>query len=231
MTTDRPTDALLLALDAASPLVSVAVGRGGQPLAVTTRAIRRSAEHLLAMIAATLDEAGLTGPAQLDGLLALRGPGSFTGMRVGLATALGLHQALGLPAAGLSTLEVLATAAPSPPGAPVGAPTGTVIAAVDAIRDEWFVQPFVAGQARAEPRRIATERLPSFAPATIVGFGVTAALATLGTAAADLTPVEPGPLAPVALALAARQPPTWDSALLSQPLYMRPAPAQLPRRR
>ena len=61
-------------------------------------------------------------------------PGSFTGLRVGLATVLGLHQALGLPATALPTLEVLGCLGPGD--------GSTVVAVVDALRGEWFAQRF-----------------------------------------------------------------------------------------
>ncbi|HEV7515153.1 MAG TPA: tRNA (adenosine(37)-N6)-threonylcarbamoyltransferase complex dimerization subunit type 1 TsaB, partial [Thermoanaerobaculia bacterium] len=87
----------VLILDSGSPLVSVAVGRGSAVLAARAMEISRSSALLLAMVDAVLGEAGLE-VAALSGVAALAGPGSFTGLRIGLATVLGLHQALGLAA-------------------------------------------------------------------------------------------------------------------------------------
>ena len=85
--------------------------RVAEVLAERSMEIDRSSGRLLEMIAEVLAEAGAK-PADLGGVVALAGPGSFTGLRIGLATALGLHQALGVPA----------TASPpcgcSPPGLP-----------------------------------------------------------------------------------------------------------------
>ncbi|MCO6389138.1 tRNA (adenosine(37)-N6)-threonylcarbamoyltransferase complex dimerization subunit type 1 TsaB [Aliihoeflea sp. 40Bstr573] len=65
------------------------------------------AEHLMAVIAETLAGAGLT-YADLDRLGVSVGPGSFTGIRVGVSAARGLALALNIPAVGVTTLEALA---------------------------------------------------------------------------------------------------------------------------
>ncbi len=141
MTAKPPVDehggGLVLALDAGSPMVSVAVGRGGAVLAARAVALERSSTQLLALVAETLAAAGVR-PADLDGVVALAGPGSFTGLRVGLATALGLYQGLGVRAQALPTLAALAAASAAPPGS-------LVIAAVDALRGDWSAQAFRIG--------------------------------------------------------------------------------------
>src|SRR5690242_7052400 len=65
------------------------------------------ARLLLPAIDRLLSEAGLR-PAQLDGLVVSIGPGSFTGLRVGLATALGIRTIAGLPLVAVPTLEGMA---------------------------------------------------------------------------------------------------------------------------
>jgi tRNA threonylcarbamoyladenosine biosynthesis protein TsaB len=220
---------LLLALDAGSPLVSVAVGDDdGRVLAQRAVEIRRSSERLLALIDEALAEAGAGGPRALAGILALRGPGSFTGLRVGLATALGLHQALAVPAAALSTLEVLATAASPPAGEGDEEGRGTVLAVVDALRGEWFTQPYHAGEPTAEPQRLPLAELARFAPATVVGFGIAEALAATPRGTSGLSLMAPPPLAPLALALIARRPRAWNPDLLTRPLYLRAPAVTLP---
>ncbi|HEY6322389.1 MAG TPA: tRNA (adenosine(37)-N6)-threonylcarbamoyltransferase complex dimerization subunit type 1 TsaB, partial [Thermoanaerobaculia bacterium] len=130
-------DGLVLALDAGSPVVSVAVGCGGEVLAAGAVALQHSSTQLLALVAEVLKAAAAL-PADLAGVVALAGPGSFTGLRVGLATALGLVQGLGVRAQAVPTLAALAAASEAPPG-------GLVIAAVDALRGEWSAQAFEAG--------------------------------------------------------------------------------------
>lgn len=207
----------VLALDAGSPTVSVALGRGGVVLATRSEAISRSSKRLLQMIDEVLAEAGVE-REELGGVVALRGPGSFTGLRVGLATALGLHLALGAPAAALPTLLVLAAAA--------ACCEGEVLAAVDALRGEWTVQPFAGDPPRAlgEAETVPVAALAARAPAAIVGFGVPAAFAELRGPRL----YEPGPLAPVAIELLPRLTFDWDPALLTDPLYARPPAVTAP---
>jgi tRNA threonylcarbamoyladenosine biosynthesis protein TsaB len=72
-------------------------------------------ERLLPLIAALLNDVGLT-PSDLDAVAVATGPGSFTGVRIGLATAKALGQALNIPLVGVPTLEALAAQVPYFPG-------------------------------------------------------------------------------------------------------------------
>ncbi len=229
-----PPERPLLVLDTASPVVSVAIGTPESVAAVRTLELRRSSELLLRAVEEALEEAGLT-LRELGGVAALQGPGSFTGLRIGLATVLGWHQALGLLATALPTLPVLAAAGRAAIGrAAIGrAAAGRaaigldVVAAVDAMRGDWYVERFPADPSRAgeEPGLLAGEDLNAFAPCRLVGFGVSG-IAGLDAA---VDTVEPPPLAPVALALAAES--SWDAARLSAPVYFRPPAVTKPKRR
>jgi tRNA threonylcarbamoyladenosine biosynthesis protein TsaB len=112
---------LTLAFDTATEVATCALVRDGDVLG--ERASR--AATILADADELLKESGL-GPDQLERLVVGTGPGSFTGLRIGLALARGLGLALGLPAAGVSTLDALAAGAP-----------GTV-PVIDAKRGEVF---------------------------------------------------------------------------------------------
>jgi tRNA threonylcarbamoyl adenosine modification protein YeaZ len=68
------------------------------------------AEHLMAVIADALNASGV-GYVDLDAIAVSTGPGSFTGVRVGVSTARGLALALKIPAIGVTTLEALAAQA------------------------------------------------------------------------------------------------------------------------
>ena len=217
----------LLLLDTGSPLVSVAVARDGE--VVATRAIeqQRSSAHLLDLVAEALAEAGIT-VRDLGGVAVLRGPGSFTGLRIGLATALGLHQALGVPATALPSLQVMAAAVGSREGE-------TVIAAVDALRGDWSAQAFAAGSVPrplGEMELLPGSALPRLAPgpAVLTGFGV-ARLAEIPDWPPGLRLAEPGPLAPAAARVAADPGTEWNPALLTSALYSRPPAISLPRPR
>ena len=102
----------LLVLDTATTHALVALGtvEGRLVEARSWAAGYRHGEELLARLEALLDDQGTT-PAGLAGLIAGTGPGAFTGLRVGLATAKGLAHALGLPIVGVSTGSALIGAA------------------------------------------------------------------------------------------------------------------------
>lgn len=217
----------LLLLDTGSPLVSVAVARGGAVVASRSIEQQRSSAHLLDLIGEALAEAGIT-VRDLGGIAVLRGPGSFTGLRIGLATVLGLHQALGVPATALPSLQVMAAAAEVPEGE-------AVIAAVDALRGDWSAQAFAAGPVPrpfGEMELVPGTELPRLVngPAVLVGFGV-ARLAELPGWPPGLRLVEPGPLAPAAARVAADPGTEWNPALLTSALYSRPPAISLPRPR
>ena len=98
---------LTLAFDTATSVTTAALVRDGEVLGErVSRAVRvlEAADELLRQAGAE--------QAELTGIVVGTGPGSFTGLRVGLAAARGLAFALELPAAGVSTLEALAAGAP-----------------------------------------------------------------------------------------------------------------------
>jgi tRNA threonylcarbamoyl adenosine modification protein YeaZ len=234
MSSPPPAAPLVLVLDSGSPLVSVALGHaGGDLLASRSVEIARSSRQLLEMVADVLEQAGAN-PRDLGGVAALRGPGSFTGLRIGLATVLGLHQALGVPATAVSTLEALAAAALTDlPG------SSTVVAAVDALRGDWSAQAFAPDAPSSFPRSLtgvellAGAELPRLGggdPVLVTGFGVTR-LAELPGWPAGARVHEAGPLAAAALRLASSPHFVWDPDLLTSPLYSRPPAVSLPRAR
>lgn len=101
-------------------------------------------EKLLPAIAAMLSEAG-TGKGELAGIGVSIGPGSYTGLRIGTATALGLSAGWGVPLKGVSTLRVLASQLPAGPVlACIRARKGEVFAGVfdtqDPLSDELIPQ-------------------------------------------------------------------------------------------
>ena len=215
----------VLALDTGSPLVSVAVAESGRTLAQRSVQLGESSRLLLALIDEVLVETGLQ-LRHLDGIVALQGPGSFTGLRVGLATVLGFHQASEIPATAVPTLEILALQAATGPD------PSAVVGAVNALRGEWFAQPFSVGDAATPlaPARCCTPRqLLELGPGTIAGFGLSE-VEELASPPHGIRVQEPGPLAPVASVFASSHRLEWDPKRLTEPIYQRP-PAITPSRR
>ncbi len=102
----------ILVIDTATTRAVIAIGMPDGTLleARTWTAGYRHGEELLARIDELLRDRGLA-PSALGGLVAGTGPGAFTGLRVGIATAKGLAHALGLPIAGVVTGAALISAA------------------------------------------------------------------------------------------------------------------------
>jgi tRNA threonylcarbamoyl adenosine modification protein YeaZ len=98
----------ILALDTATTRVVVATGSpDGRVDGITTWAAGyRHGETLLATISRFLGEQNIR-RSRLTGIVVGTGPGAFTGLRVGIATAKGLAHGLGLPIVGISTAEAL----------------------------------------------------------------------------------------------------------------------------
>lgn len=155
---------LILAFDTATDVATSALVDDGEVLG--ERASR--AQTLLEDVDALLRQGGAR-PGDVAALAVGVGPGSFTGVRVGLATARGLALALGVPVAGVSTLTALAA----------GAPGATPV--IDARRREVFVL-------QGEPRVLAPGEL-ELEPGTVcVGSGAVRYREVLEAAGAEVPP-------------------------------------------
>ncbi|MEE8399864.1 MAG: tRNA (adenosine(37)-N6)-threonylcarbamoyltransferase complex dimerization subunit type 1 TsaB [Desulfobacterales bacterium] len=98
----------ILAVDTATTSCSVAIVDTDAVLAEVTTGIQQThAKHLMGMIDTVIDRSA-TPFSDLDGFAVTRGPGSFTGLRIGIATVKGLATASGKPLVGVSTLDALA---------------------------------------------------------------------------------------------------------------------------
>jgi len=106
---------LLLTVDTATPAGSVALSRGTTLLGEILLNLKKNhTDRLLIIIRQLLQDAGVT-TDQLDALAVVIGPGSFTGLRVGVATVKGLAMAAGKPVLGVSSLATLAAQVPFAP--------------------------------------------------------------------------------------------------------------------
>ena len=184
--------------------------------------LRGHAEALMPMIARVLNRAGLEFAA-LDRIAVTTGPGSFTGLRVGIAAARGIALAAGKPAVGLSTLAAYA--------APLIAADDTlpVVSAIDARHDHVYLQVFGPGG-----RTIVAPRLAPLREALRVA--ATGAPRLIGTAAAMLAAAWPAGERAPSLVDARRAPDLdWvarlgaaaeETGVPPKPLYLRAPDAQ-----
>ncbi|MFJ9208209.1 TsaB protein [Streptomyces sp. L-9-10] len=208
---------LLLAVDTATPAVTVALHDGSSVLAEESQVdARRHGELLLPAVDRVLAGAGLKPDAVTDVIVGV-GPGPYTGLRVGLVTALTLGSALGVPVRGLCTLDGLAYA--SGAGSPF-------VVATDARRKEVYWARYADARTRlTEP---AVDRPADIAEA-VAGLPAVGAGALLypGT-----FPDARGPehqSAAALASLAAERLASGGEFLPALPLYLRRPDAQVPK--
>src|SRR5712692_380977 len=155
---------LILAFDTATDVATSALVSDGEVLGErTSRAVT-----VLEDVDALLRQAGAH-TTDIEAIAVGVGPGSFTGVRVGLATARGLALALGIPVAGVSTLDALAAGAPG------------AVPVVDARRGEIFVLV-------DEPRVLPPGELQIAPGMLCVGSGAVRYRSVLAAAGAEVPP-------------------------------------------
>ncbi|MFQ2383484.1 tRNA (adenosine(37)-N6)-threonylcarbamoyltransferase complex dimerization subunit type 1 TsaB [Aeromonas dhakensis] len=121
----------ILAVDTATEACSTALLVGEKVFSRWEEAPRDHTRKILPMVQAVLDEAGIT-LDELDAIAFGRGPGSFTGVRIGIGVAQGLALGAGVPLIGISTLAAMAQGAHRLDGAE------RVLTAIDARMDEVY---------------------------------------------------------------------------------------------
>lgn len=207
---------MILGIDTCLAACSAALVEDGALRAGRSEPMARGHQERLApLVAELLAEAGTT-PAGIGLVGVTVGPGSFTGLRVGVAFAKGFAAALGVPVRGVGVLEALA--------APVD---GLAFAVLDANRGQVYLQAFEGGRALMAadvlPVETAAARLAELAhgrPAVLVGSG--------GPLLAEVLPsarlVEAHACDPAVVAKLAGRP----GAPPARPLYLRAPDARLP---
>jgi len=210
---------IVLSLDTALAACSAAVVRDGQVLAAASEPMLRGhQERLATLVEEIMQAAGLPFSA-IDRVGVTVGPGSFTGLRVGLAFAKGLGLALGKPCIGVGVLEALAASDPGP---------CLTVAMIDAKRGQVYLQAFESGVAvmapDALPLETASARLAELwrgGPLRLIGPGA----ALLADAAPGAEIVERAAPDPATIcALVANKP----ASAGARPLYLRAPDAKLP---
>lgn len=204
----------ILAIDTASPFPSVTLLAPGGVREEALPDDRRASEELLPAVARSLEAAGTTLSA-CDRIAVCAGPGSFTGLRVGLASAWALGRAAGIPVEAVPTLEALAETL-RPEGA------RRVAAVLDAGRGEVVLAVFALEGDRARPEGPTVRLSVEEARARVAG---------LPTAALPPDLLFPGGVAPAtspsrALALAVSRAPGEEPRSRLEGIYSRPSAAE-----
>ena len=175
----------LLAIETATEACSVALVHGDEIIARSELAPRRHAELVLPMADALLAEAGL-GRHALDAIAVGRGPGAFTGVRLGVSLAQGMALALDRPVVTVSSLAALALEAEDEEAA--------ILAVIDARMGEIYAACYrrdgAGGLVSLDEERVCTAEslvLPEAAAWQVVGTG----WATYATPLRERMPAEP----------------------------------------
>lgn len=190
---------LILAFDTATNVATSALVEDGETFGERVGLPGRLLEDLNELL-----EQADAAPTELNGLVVGIGPGSFTGLRMGLAAARALGLALDLKVAGVSTLEALAAGAPG------------ALPVIDARRKEVFT--LVDGEPVAiTPSRLGNSLLQG---QVCVGDGAVRYREILAAAGAEIPP-DGSPLHVPYARLHARLAETFGPAELVEPMYVR----------
>ncbi len=220
---------LVLSFDTAMAACSAAVVRidAGGPETLASHHEARTkghAEVLVPMIAEVMASAALSF-SDLDRIAVTTGPGTFTGVRIGVATARGMAVASGLPVIGITTLEAVAAGAVE-----AGTSRGRPIAVVfDARRDQVYVQCFSPDlEPLSDPLALgyddARAAIECHDP-VVVGSGA----GLIRTGGGELSSAAGREVLPTARIVAGRAALRTISSEPVVPLYLRPPDAKLPK--
>ena len=126
--------ALILAIETSTSVCSVAVHSSGKLLSLAELDQSGAhAEKIMGLVNKALDQAGIE-LKELDAIAVSEGPGSYTGLRIGVSTAKGLAFGLDKPLLGINTLQAIATT--------IDSPSDFIIPVLDARRMEVYYQVF-----------------------------------------------------------------------------------------
>lgn len=129
-----------LTIDTTTKMTALALGQDGRLVGEGfLNTGKTHSERLIPMLDQLLNAADWK-PVDLDFIGAVRGPGSFTGIRIGIATAQGLAQVLNIPLVGITSLDTLAWAGK-------GRPEETVVI-LDARKNEWYYARYIWREGR-----------------------------------------------------------------------------------
>jgi tRNA threonylcarbamoyladenosine biosynthesis protein TsaB len=232
--------ATLLALETATDVCSVALMADGQIIAdLTLRRPRAHAESLVPMIKDALRYAGLA-TTVLDAIAVSMGPGSYTGLRIGVSTAKGLAMAVDAKLIGVPSLEALAAAAASRV-----APGEVICALFNARRHEVYAAVFFVIEKNkmevvVEATALQVEEVPAWLAATegerifLVGEGVPRVAPLLHNLHHDVQIFDPATVAPSAIWVAQQAIPRYKQGQFEdlaafEPFYLKAFVAKKPK--
>ena len=136
--------ARILSIETSTSICSVAIHEQGELLALAEiKEPGAHAEKLLLLVDEVFEKSGLSF-ADLDAVAVSQGPGSYTGLRIGVSTAKGIAYALEVPLIGINTLQAMAASQSVAPG-------DYVVAVLDARRKEVYTQTFGDSQKELSP--------------------------------------------------------------------------------
>ena len=158
----KPSNKIILALDTATPILDVAIitSNGDILASFTSDDEKTHSERAMPAVDAVLKQANLT-INDIDIFAACIGPGSYTGVRIGVAIAKGLAAAAGKPYMGISSLDLMAHNT-----------TGLAVPIIDARRGAVFAAVYQDGQQISPPERIPLEELKEKISQLSVGEGL-----------------------------------------------------------
>ncbi len=197
---------LILSIDTSSADLSVAlVNENGSLGLVEENMLRGQGEALIPYIQSMMQQAGLPMNA-VEGVAVAVGPGSFTGVRVGLSTARGIGLALDIPVYGVTNLEAAAAGLNEP-----------VTVTLDTKRGDYYTQQFDKnGKAIGEPSIQSADDLKQQLPFTAIGDGAMKLAEEIGCDVAMKPQSSAISIAQIALS-------RLDNPLPAEPLYLREA--------
>ena len=131
----------VLAFDTSTQILSLCLVNGEEINLFETNQGLRHAEMLLPAVSQLLDNAGMA-PADLDLIVCSRGPGSFTGLRIGMTTSKGISEGSGVPVVSVDTLDALAY--------PFPFYNGAVVPVIDARKSRFYAALYEDGHRKTE---------------------------------------------------------------------------------
>ncbi len=161
----------ILCIETGTDICSVGLARGGETVALRESSQRDHARLAAAYVAEVLASEGIS-PTELSAVAVSKGPGSYTGLRIGVSLAKGLCYGLGIPLIGINSLACL-QAIVSPAGG-AGGDEKMFIPMIDARRMEVYCQVFDgAGRAvtEVEAKIITEEGFAEYRGADVYIFG------------------------------------------------------------